>query len=263
MIKYQKNKYSMYVGVRAYLDDHSAGYENNEEFNEHLNSYKSVLQDIARKEDERSKATLGKVKNKARVRRSVTDQALAVSGAIYSFAKKSGDYVLMRSVDLQKTDFDRFRDAGLVIELNSIKNKAAQFSAEIARFGITAEKFTEFENKINEYVDALSAKNTGSATKQGASKTMVSFFRDADSLLDSIDRFMENYKISDKDFYDGYKAARVIKDLGIRHNGGIGINGAFPGNGSSGDSGDNINAGETNPQTAGLLTTGNTSGNDS
>ncbi|MBK8550266.1 MAG: hypothetical protein IPL53_04080 [Ignavibacteria bacterium] len=30
---------------------------------------------------------------------------------------------------------------------------------------------------------------------------------------------MENYKDSNKDFYAGYKTARVIKDLGIRHNG--------------------------------------------
>ncbi len=53
-------------------------------------------------------------------------------------------------------------------------------------------------------MDALAAKNSGSATLTGAIKTMVTLFKDADSLLDSIDRFMEKYKIDDKDFYDGY-----------------------------------------------------------
>jgi len=274
MIKQQKNKYSMYVGVRAYLDDHSSGYEDNEEFNEHMISYKSVLQEIAAKEDERSKATLGKVKNKGNVRRSVTDQALAVSGAIYSFAKKSGNFLLMESVNYRKTDFDRYRDSVLVIELNSIKDKAVQYSAEISRFGITADKLSEYQNKVTDFENALGAKNTGAATRSGANKTMITLFRDADSLLDSIDRFMESYKIIDKDFYDGYKASRVIKELGIRHNGGNGNNGNTGNNGDSGSNGSaggpvtNGNAGVpenavvNRPQTAGYLSAGEVTGTE-
>jgi len=254
MIKTQKNKYSMYVGVRAYLDDHSAGYEDNEEFNEHMNSFKSILEEIAAKEDERSKATLGKVKYKAKIRKSVTDQALAVAGAIYSYAKKSGNDNLKDSVDFKKSDFVKFRDAGLVIELESLKDKAVQHSAEIARYGITAEKLTGFQNEAAKYADALGAKNTGSATRSGANKTMVSLFKEADNLLDSIDRFMENYKISDKDFYDGFKSARVIRDLGTRHKDG--------GNGSVNTGSAKI-TGDNYPPAAGLLSSGDSAGSGS
>ncbi|MBK8550263.1 MAG: hypothetical protein IPL53_04065 [Ignavibacteria bacterium] len=59
----------------------------------------------------------------------------------------------------------------------------------------------------------------GGGVKKGANTSLTNLFKDADSLLDSIDKFMENYKDSNKDFYAGYKAARVIRDLGIRHNG--------------------------------------------
>ena len=264
----------MFVGVRAYLDDHSSGYEDNEEFNEHMISYKSVLQEIAAKEDERSKATLGKVKNKAKVRRSVTDQALSISGAVYAYAKKTGNVSLTETVDYKKTDFDKFRDAGLVIELSSLKDTAIRYSAEIAKYGITADKITAFENEIIKYSDALGERNTGSATRQGAKKTMITLFSDADSLLDSIDRFMESYKIIDKDFYDGYKASRVIKELGIRHNGGNGNNGNNGNNGGSGNNGSASgpvtngnagvpeNAGVNRPQTAGYLSAGEVTGTE-
>ncbi|MBK8981826.1 MAG: hypothetical protein IPM38_05745 [Ignavibacteria bacterium] len=254
MIKTQKNKYSMYSGVRAYLDDHSAGYEGNEEFKEHMNSFKSILQEIADKEDERSKATLGKVRYKVKVRKSVIDHALAVAGAIYSFAKKSGNNDLRESVDFRKSDLMKLRDAVLEIELNSIKDKAVQNSAEIARYGITADDLTAFLNEIVRYKDALGAKNTGSATMTGAIKTMVSLFKDADSLVDSIDRFMEKYKIDDKDFYDGYKAARVIRDIGIRHK--------DSSNGSL-NSGSAKMTGGNNSPAAGLPALAVTNGNDS
>lgn len=248
--KNQKNKYSMYIGVRAYLDDHSEGYSDNEEFNDHINNFKSILQDIAAKEDERSKATLGKVKNKSRMRKEATELALAVSGAIYSFAKKTGDVALRESMDLRSSDFKKFRDSVLLIELNSIKDKAAQYSADIARYGITADKLTEYGEKTAKYAEALGAKDTGSATRSGASKTMISLFREADSLLDSMDRIMAYYKVSDQDFYEAYKAARVIRDLGIRHGGGDNYGGNMPEAGRTGITGGG------NSTKAGLLSEG-------
>ena len=252
----------MFVGVRAYLDDHSTGYEDNEEFNEHISSFKSALQEIAGKEDERSKATLGKVKNKTNLRKSVTNQALAISGAIYAFAKKTGNVSLTESVKYRKTDFNKFRDAGLEIELRSLKDIASQFNAEISRYGISEDNINAFENEINKYSAALGDKNTGSATKQGAKKSMKSMFITADSLVDSIDRFMENYKISDRDFYDGYKAARVVKDLGIRHNGGNGNTGTNGSAGTNGNAGVPENAGVNRPQTAGYLSAGEVTGTE-
>jgi len=220
MIKHQKNKYSMYVGVRAYLDKHVSGYEDNIEFNEHINSYKAAINEIELKEDERNKATKGKVKSKTVSRETASDLALAAAGALYSFAKKRGDVTLMDSVKHRRSGFTRMRDALLVIELNSILDKSKQYRSEISRFGITPEILSEFENEVMRYTEALGAKNTGSATKSGAKKTMAALFSEADSLLDSIGRFMDLYRIKDPEFFAGYRSARSIKDLGIRHTGG-------------------------------------------
>ncbi|MBK9334008.1 MAG: hypothetical protein IPM96_16775 [Ignavibacteria bacterium] len=223
----------MFTGVRAYLDDHSAGFTDNEEFTNHVNTFKSILHNIEATENERSKATTGKVRNKAEMRKVATDYGLAVAGAIYSYAKKKGDIQLMESVNLKISDFIKFRDAGLVIELTSIRDTAARFPEDLAKYGITADKFAEFEGKIAQYADALGAKNTGTATKSGARKTMQTMFKEADSILDSIDRLMNEFRIVDPDFYAGYKSARVIKDLGFRHTGGFARNGNTSGEGSA------------------------------
>ena len=223
----------MFTGVRAYLDDHSQGYTDNEEFTEHVNTFKSILHNIESIENERSKSTTGKVRNKMEMRNAATDHGLAVAGAIYSYAKKKGDILLMESVNFKISHLNKYRDAGLVIELISIKDTALRFREDLTRYGITADSFTEFEEKIAQYTDALGVRNTGAATKSGAKKTMQTIFREADNILDSIDRLMNKFKIIDPDFHAGYKSARVIKDLGYRHRGGFAGNGNASGEGSA------------------------------
>ncbi|HMQ70623.1 MAG TPA: hypothetical protein PKA90_16700 [Ignavibacteria bacterium] len=219
MIKNQKNKYAMYDAVSAFLEEKSSNYSGNEEFTEHVNSFKASVNAIELKEDLRNKSTRGKVIDKNINRGSVTDQALAVAGALYAMAKKNGNVTLLESVKYTKSGLNRFRDTGLVIELNSIKEKAVEYSEAISRFGISSDSLAEFTGNIKIYEDALAAKASGGATKSGAVKSLMTLFRESDNILDSIDRLMENYKVSKSEFYDGYKTSRVIKDLGIRHKG--------------------------------------------
>lgn len=217
MIKNQKNKYAMYDGVTAYLDNSASKYAGNEEFISHLESFKTLNEKIALREDERNKATTGKTINKKNNRETVTNEALAVAGALYAYAKKNGMTTFMESVKFNLSKFNDFRDNVLLIELNSIKEKAAEYSEAISKYGITAERLNEFIQSIESYSNALNAKAAGGSLKTGASKSMTTLFGEADSILDSIDRLMENYKMSDENFYQGYKASRVIKDLGVRH----------------------------------------------
>lgn len=207
----------MYTGVTAYLDKNSSLFADNEEFINHRNSFKSISEQIGLKDDERNKATTGKTKDKEEAKISVIKQALAVAGALHAFAKKAGAVTLQETTRYSKSKLDNLRDNVLVIELNSIKDKAIQNSDAITKFGISAEKLAAFEDNISQYANALGAKASGGALKTGAIRSLNMLFKDADSLLDSIDRLMENFIDSNVQFYSGYKAARVIKNLGIRH----------------------------------------------
>jgi len=218
MKKPQKNKYSMYNGVIAHLEKNSSIYNENEEFVNHRESFITVTIEIGLKEDVRSKATTGKTKEKTVIRNLVTAEALGIAGALCAYAKKSKLITLAESTRLSKSKLENLRDNILGIELNFIKEQANQYSVEIARYGISGEKLNSFVNNISQYSKALGARSSGGALKTGASKSLTTLFREAGILLDSIDRLMENYRDTHKEFYDGYKASRVIKNLGIRHN---------------------------------------------
>jgi len=218
MLKNQKNKYAMYNAVIAHLEKNSSKYTDNEEFINHRDSFKSLAESIESKEDERNKATSGKTKDKLAKREKVTIFALGVAGAICAYAKKSGFMTVAESTKLTKSKLNSFRDNVLLIELKSIREKADQYSDAISKYGFPAEKIEEFVNSILQYSNALRAKANSGAVRKGATKSLKTLFKETDIMLDSIDRLMENYRDTHKEFYDGYKASRVIKNLGIRHN---------------------------------------------
>ncbi len=218
MQKRLKNKFAMFTTVHTYLKDKSTLYMDNEEFISHANSLRNTIAEIRLKDDAGKKATKGKSKNKEVTKTSVTNQALAVAGALYAFAKKSGNQTLLASMNLNKTKLEKFRDTELITELNSIKDKATEFSAEIAKYGISSAKLESYTANIETYSNALGEQDTGAAQKKVAYTSLSALFKEADDLIDSIDRFMENYKDSNPDFYAGYKTARGIRDLGIRYN---------------------------------------------
>lgn len=217
MIKRQKNKLAMYGAVLTYISDNSSIYSDNDEFTAHKTSLSQTLDELRLKEDARNKATKGKVQEKIITRAAVTNQALAVAGALYAFAKKQGNQTLIESTKLTKSKLDRLRDVELIIELNSINDNANQNLAELTKYGITTSKLQSYFSNIDLYSRAIGAKDSGSAAKKGANRTLSTLFQDADDLIDSIDKLMESYRDSNGEFYTGYKGARVIKDLGTRH----------------------------------------------
>lgn len=218
MLKNQKNKFTMYESVIAYLGENISIFSPNEEFTDHYNAFKKVVDDIGLREDERSKATTGKTMKKVIARNSVTNQAMAIAGGIYAYAKKSGNVTLQESSNITKSKLAKFRDTGLVIELNSIKDKATGLSDILVKYGISSASLSDFADNIENYSIAIGEKATGGASRTSASGSLVTLFKEADSLLDSFDRMMENYKLSNADFFRGYKSGRVIRDLGARHN---------------------------------------------
>ena len=207
----------MLATVHAYVTENSAVYSDTEEFVSGIAKLKNLLDLIKDKEDERSTVATGKTKDKNVTRKSVSDFAVMVAGAIYAYGKKSENVFLTEKVNISATFLASLRNHDLVIVLESIEKLAEDNSAAIVPFGITAEKLSEFKARVTQYSKALNAKDSSGASKSSAGKSLRMLFRESDDLLDTLDKLVEGYSESNPEFYNGYKSARVVKNLGIRH----------------------------------------------
>ena len=207
----------MLATVYAYAAENSNVYSDTEEFVSGIAKLKGLLDLIKDKEDERSTVVTGKTKDKNVTRKSVSDFAVMVAGAIYAYGKKSENVVLTEKVNISLSFLNSLRNHDLVIVLESIVELAEENSAVLVPFGITAEKLLEYKARVTQYSKALSAKDSSGASKSSAVKSLRHLFKECDDILDTLDKLVKGYIESNAAFYNGYKAARVTKNLGIRH----------------------------------------------
>jgi hypothetical protein len=84
--------------------------------------------------------------------------------------------------------------------------------------GITAEKIVDLRTKDEAYSSAIGAKESSIADRKGARESMNELFAKADELIHAeLDLYMEMVRPVDPELYHKYFAARIVKDMGVRH----------------------------------------------
>lgn len=217
MNRKQKNHLTMSQAVESFLKEKEPKYSDVEELKDQRAALKLKNEEIGKKDDERENVTKGSVPEKQSARDSAVESAVAVAGRLFAFAKKNNDLSLMEKTNITRTKLYSLRYVDFPIVINSIKELAENNLASLGRFGITAEKVAELGARLKNFTAASENKDTTVAVKSGTYVTLTQLFRESDDILDSIDKLMEEYNETDLEFYSGYKAARVIKDVGTRY----------------------------------------------
>lgn len=216
MNKIQKNKLSMFGRVDSYLIEKEPEYTSNQELKNFADELKTKYDEISNKEDERNNSTKGTSPAKSSAKDSVIESTVAIAGALFTFAKKNNDLVLMEKTNLTRSKLKVKRDVELSIILKSIKDLVQLNIASLAGYGIDAAKLAAFEQRINKFEQAKDELETSGSKKSGTIVSLSQLFIQADDIINSIDKLMEGFRETNLEFYSGYKTARTIKDIGTR-----------------------------------------------
>ena len=217
MNKHQSNKISMIEGVHAYLTEHENVIENAAGIKSAAESLQVKITEIRSKENERLNVLKGKTLAKEAFRKHIVTQGLSFASKLFDLGKRSGNIELMTQSDYCRSDLKNIRDLELMLVLQTIKENAAANIEKLAVYGITQEKLDVFSSETVQFQESIDRKLTSVAIKISAGKTLTVLFREADQILKTLDKMVEEYHDSDNQFYLGYKSARSIKNLGLRH----------------------------------------------
>jgi hypothetical protein len=102
--------------------------------------------------------------------------------------------------------------------LETLKDITQEHLSELEPYGVTAERYNSFSEKINLYKKALSQREAGNTTRSGAVVSLKELFREAGEILVTIDRLVNGLEEEYPDFAREYYIARAVKNLGVRHN---------------------------------------------
>jgi hypothetical protein len=216
--KTQENKLSMYDTVTAFLDGNEAIVSTVPALVTAKADLATNVEKIRAKGSEKRDSTQGKTQNKYDAEEAMVNAVLEIASPLYSVARRAGDNELKGICDVTEYKLKRMRDTELESRARTIQAKATDNAAALADYSITAEMITALSGKIDAYHAAIGEQGRGMAVRSGATQTLAELFQVADEVLcEDMDKIVERLRTSEADFYGKYWSARVIKDLGVRH----------------------------------------------
>lgn len=218
MTKSEENKLSMLEAVYALLQGNTDKTATIPAFAEGETGLQTLIQKIKDTNSQFKNLAAGKTATKHAAEDSLVEAVLEVSNSLFVIARRNKDEELKVKAGINISDLRGMRDTELAGKCQDIATSAADMADELVNYGITADKLTELNNKIAAYQTALGAQESGLAERTAARQALSDLFKQTDELLkEELDSLMELFRNSETDFYNQYQAARVIRDLGIRH----------------------------------------------
>ena len=218
MNKRQENKLTMYEGLLTLLQANSAKGASITGYSDAVTQFSSLIMEVKEKSTEVESVTVGKTVVKSEAGDALIVALLPVCSALYVYARKQNIPEIKGRVGITEAHLHTIRDTELASFGDAVVDLATANAAGIAPMGITADKIADLKTKADAYNAAIGAKESSVASRKGARGTLDDLFNHADELLnEELDRYMELLRSADTEFYNKYFAARVIKDIGVRH----------------------------------------------
>jgi hypothetical protein len=144
------------------------------------------------------------------------DLDVDISGAIHSYAKGINDMVLLDKVNFPASSWEKMSDAKLLnntgIIVSLMKNIPAEAYTEV---GIIPEDLQQLEELYDKFKEVQPAPREAIIDRKGYTARLGELFDEAhDIVKNSLDKLASQYKRKDPEFYQIYKSARQIIDLG-------------------------------------------------
>jgi hypothetical protein len=148
--------------------------------------------------------------NKSQLKSTVCILSADSSRKLVAFAMFTNNSVLLKEIKISESELKRLADAELKTKAQEIYDRAQSNVAALTAYGITAVTQTTLLNAINAFNTSIPKPRLGIDEKKQATQQLVVLFKTLDTTLDNIDAVVEIVRLSQPNFYNGYKTARKI-----------------------------------------------------
>lgn len=155
---------------------------------------------------------------KNEIRDCLEEETFLCSAALLSVANYEKDAALAQPAKLSESQLDKMKDDDLITTSKTVLNMAKANAKKLEEYGITATDIAKMESLIGQFSGVQATTRSEVSTRTAAKVSMNEVIRAAKELLiDQIDLQMELIRRREPEFYNAYRSARKIVDIGIRH----------------------------------------------
>ena len=218
MTSYHSNKLAMYTTTLGLLKSSEEKTASVPAFAATQEKFDDLVTQIKTKDKERLGKTTGKSAAKDEAEDALVTATVMIASALVAYARKIGNTQLKEKARVSESYLRRVR-SNEQVNIAKLTYDLALANAEgLVEFSVTPTMLADFKSRIAAYEAAIEDLGTGLAARVGARTALGDLFIQADDLLkEEVDSLMELLRLKEPELYNDYHAARVIKDIGIRH----------------------------------------------
>jgi hypothetical protein len=218
MNKHENNKVSMYQSVNAVLECHGEAVDGLAPLKAAVDKYRESITTLQKRDSVYTATTAGITAAKKNAVEELADKALVCAKALHAMSVASGNEQLKVETKITRSKMIRGRISSLQQRAVRIIFLTEEHADALTEYGIDAAIVADLKAAL-EYLESTTGEQARKIAEHKAARTQLTGAFDVTNhiLKDELDSLMLVVKEKNADFYDQYKAARVIRDLGGSH----------------------------------------------
>jgi hypothetical protein len=217
MDKQHENRNSMHKAVDTFFIERSAKIEGSKVLKETVDSFHNLCTDIDSKLEQVIKSTNGKTAAKQQAQDEMLGSAFDIKAALLVFAGSTSNHTISDLASISDYRLARMRDTEQKVYCDSLYEAAMANLGTLADYEVTQEEAAAFRQRIDRFAATLGSREATPAEAKALRESLFMLFDNATAVLETIDELMKRFRTKDPEFYNAYKSARMVKDVGIRH----------------------------------------------
>ena len=211
----QSNQYAMTLVVSKVFAKYAETLNGIPAFQAVVSEFNATLSQL----EENIKIQQGKItgtsEQKQKEEQEMIDETVRIAAGVYVFAIDNMNLALAEKVAISPSALQNMNQAKLLASCMGILELAAEHLDEMADFGIAEADLKSLEKEINDFKELAVAPRTEIVTRSQATEKIRILINDLLNLLKlKADKFILMFKQTQPAFYNEYKSARIIVDLG-------------------------------------------------
>ena len=205
----------MFLAVQKTCNDNKSIWSDLPAIVNTFNKFENIISEVDVQRQIQEGVTLGVTESKHKEEEEMIQITLRIAANVYAYGSLIDDEELKNRVNYSPSTLRNARDTVLKDICQSVHDAASEVVSELGDYGITPEVLENQQKEIDDFVEMIAKPRTAISTRATATSRLEDLFKEGNDLLrDQLDKLMVNYKTSEPVFYNMYKNARKVVNMG-------------------------------------------------
>lgn len=214
MNKKQENRFSMYLATVDFCEKNTDITTPLPNFSTNFTNLKTTCDRIHLISETQAADTSGTTAGKKNYGENLVVSVADTARKLTAFAQLSKNQKLLKEISFTESDLRHLPDTILVDTAKLIYDRAQANLASLTNYLVTAETQAALLQAITDYKQALASPRVEKVSQVQATKQLAELFVTGDEALANMDAVVEIVRLTEANFYAGYKSARKIIESG-------------------------------------------------